>query len=217
MLYSDRYRDHHQPIKLDPEKPRWRHPSNARKCADVSWTPDNPLSEHACLRKSHDASQHFTSSRSCFVQDRENSRYPLPASYKKHSYDAHGHRIHHHSCPLEVQASIPYLRYGVHNNEMLDKYFYYNPCEFAWITRESNTQAGKSVIPLLEQEARSSGGLNYRGIFNHLIAFHNGHWIPVVKETRAENDVARHSELSRETAHRADGRRVENLKNLVVK
>jgi hypothetical protein len=62
MPYSDRYRDLYHPIKLDPEKPRWRHPSNAQKRADVSWTPDNPLSEHGCLRKLHDASQHCATS-----------------------------------------------------------------------------------------------------------------------------------------------------------
>jgi hypothetical protein len=56
---------------------------------------------------------------------------------------------------------MSYMRYGVHSNELLDKYFYYNPCTSAWIVRESNTQAEKSVIPWLEQEAETFGGLNY--------------------------------------------------------
>ena len=48
-------------------------------------------------------------------------------------YDAIGHHIHIHARTAGVQASIPYMRYGVHNNESLDKFFYYNPCEFTWI------------------------------------------------------------------------------------
>ena len=60
-----------------------------------------------------------------------------------------------------MRASIPYMRYGVHNIELLDKYFYYNPCTFAWIVRESSTSADEYAVRLLEQEVRSSGGLSY--------------------------------------------------------
>ena len=42
---------------------------------------------------------------------------------------------------------------------------------------------------LLEQEARSSGGLSYRGIFNHHIVFCDGHWVPLNKQPRTETVI----------------------------
>jgi hypothetical protein len=71
------------------------------------------------------------------------------------------------------------MRYGVHNNELLDRYFYYDPCISAWIVQDSDTLAAEFAIHLLEEKVRSSSGLDYQGIFNHHIVFHNGHWIPV--------------------------------------
>lgn len=165
--------------------------SNARKRRDALWAPDNPLSEHGCLRKQHDASQHR---QSCFAQDCENPQYPywphrsssmvsnpmgmaLTMSYHSQSwtleaglsFDVLRKHIHH---PQSItHDNISYMRYGVRSNELLDKFFYYNPCTSAWIVRESNTQAEKSVIPCLEEEAKSSGGLNYRGIFHPSITF----------------------------------------------
>jgi hypothetical protein len=104
------------------------------------------------------------------------------------------------------------MRYGVHNNESLDKFFYYDPCESTWIIRESGTHALESTICLLEQQARSSGGLSYRGILNHHIVFHDGDWIPAVPmanqfplrvERRAYIDLApkRGDEMTTEDPH----------------
>jgi hypothetical protein len=103
-----------------------------------------------------------------------------PLSVKARDYNANGHHMHNHACTAEVRASIPYMRYGIHNNELLNRFFYYNPCESTWIIRESGTHALESTICLLEQQARSSGGLSYQGIFNHQIMFQDGHWIPAV-------------------------------------
>jgi hypothetical protein len=103
-----------------------------------------------------------------------------PLSVKARDYDANVHRIYNHACTAEVQASIPYMRYGVHNNKSLNKFFYYDPCASTWIIQESGTHALESTICLLKEQARSSGGLSYRGIFNHQIMFHDGHWIPAV-------------------------------------
>jgi len=103
-----------------------------------------------------------------------------PLSVKARDYDVNVHRIHNYAHTAEVRASIPYMRYGAHNNESLNKFFYYDPCASTWIIRESSTHALESTICLLKQQARSSGGLSYRGIFNHHIVFDNGHWIPAV-------------------------------------
>jgi hypothetical protein len=103
-----------------------------------------------------------------------------PLSVEARDYDANRHRMHNHARTAEVRASIPYMRYGVHNNELLNKFFYYDPCASTWIIRESSTHALESTICLLEQQARSSGGLSYRGILNHHIVFDNGDWIPAV-------------------------------------
>ena len=81
------------------------------------------------------------------------------------------------------------MRYGVHNIELLDKYFYYDPCASAWIVRESGTPADEYAVHLLEQEVRSSGGLSYRGIFNRRIAFCDGHWVPLNKQPRTETVI----------------------------
>ena len=81
------------------------------------------------------------------------------------------------------------MRYGVHNIELLDKYFYYDPCASAWIVRESGTPADEYAVRLLEQEAGSSGGLSYRGIFNRCIAFCDGHWVPLNKQPRTETVI----------------------------
>ena len=42
---------------------------------------------------------------------------------------------------------------------------------------------------LVEQEARSSGGLSYQGIFNCRIAFCDGHWVPLNKQPRTETVI----------------------------
>jgi hypothetical protein len=86
------------------------------------------------------------------------------------------------------------MRYGIHNNELLNRFFYYNPCESTWIIRESGTHALESTICLLEQQARSSGGLSYQGIFNHQIMFQDGHWIPAVSmASQSPLHVERHA------------------------
>jgi hypothetical protein len=127
------------------------------------------------------------------------------------SFDVLRQHVHH---PQSItHDNISYMRYGVHSNELLDKYFDYNPCTSAWTVRESNTQAEKSVVPLLEQEANSSGGLNYQGIFHPSITFLGGHWITTQRD---ENDIAHHLGLLGEAAHHIDGRRVGKLGNLVV-
>jgi hypothetical protein len=51
-----------------------------------------------------------------------------------------------------------------------------------WINRESGIHALESTICLLEQQAESSGGLSYQGIFNSHVEFHNGHRIPAVSK-----------------------------------
>jgi hypothetical protein len=76
-------------------------------------------------------------------------------------YDAIEHHIHNHARTAGVQASIPYMRYGVHNNELLNKFFYYDPCKSTWIIQESSTHALESTICLLEQQAKSLDGLSY--------------------------------------------------------
>ena len=107
-----------------------------------------------------------------------------------HSYNAHGHRIHyHHACTARVRATIPYMRYGVHNIELLDQFFYYDPCTSAWIVQDSSTPADEYAVHLLEQEARSSGGLSYQGIFNRRIAFCDGHWIPLDRQPRMKTAI----------------------------
>ena len=59
---------------------------------------------------------------------------PLPARHEaEHPYNAQGHCKHYQARTATVWASILYMRYGVHNIELLDKYFYYDPCASAWI------------------------------------------------------------------------------------
>ena len=105
-------------------------------------------------------------------------------------------------------------RYGVHNIELLDKYFYHNPCASAWIVWESDTPAEEYAVHLLEQEARSSDGLSYWGIFNHHIAFCDGHWVPlnrqpgtetVIQDCQVVNEKAPASCFGRQIAAQADG------------
>jgi len=82
MPSSDRYHNNHQPIKLDPEKPCWLHPSNARKRSGTHQVPDNPFSGPSCPKREHDAFLHHTMSRPCPVLGRNklSFEYPYEAS-----------------------------------------------------------------------------------------------------------------------------------------
>jgi hypothetical protein len=91
---------------LHAEKPQWCYPSKAQKCVDASWAPDNPIQEHACLRKHHNASQHCAPSPSTFAQAGS------PYNVRQHT--------HHHKSTCDY---IPYMKYGVHNDKSLNKLF----------------------------------------------------------------------------------------------
>ena len=58
MLYSDHYCNPYHTINIKPESPSWYYPSNTCKRSDASSAPDNPFSEHSCLKKPHDTFLH---------------------------------------------------------------------------------------------------------------------------------------------------------------
>ena len=62
MLYFDRYCNPYHTININPESPSWHHPSNTCKRSDALLAPDNPFSEHSCLKKPHDAFLHCATS-----------------------------------------------------------------------------------------------------------------------------------------------------------
>ena len=82
MPSSDRYRNHHQPIKLNPEKPCWLHPSNAQKRSGTHQVPDNPFLGPLCPKQEHNAFSHCATSQPCPVLgcDKLSFEYPYKAS-----------------------------------------------------------------------------------------------------------------------------------------
>ena len=47
---------------------------------------------------------------------------------------------------------MPFKRYGVHSNEVLDRYFYYNPKDFIWMCRSMDTPACEAAAAEIEQQ-----------------------------------------------------------------
>ena len=94
---------------------------------------------------------------------------------------------------LRVCDKTPYRRYGVHSNEILDRYFYYNPIYSTWIVRETGTPVCEYAVSDLEQELARENDLNYSCVDNPHILFYNGQWMPSnsweAKQARDESQM----------------------------
>jgi hypothetical protein len=84
---------------------------------------------------------------------------------------------HPHS--LQFGNSMTYKPYGIHSNEVLDKYFYYNPHEFMWMCWLTDAPACELAVAKIEQQLEAEGNLDFRGLLSDRIVYANGHWIPL--------------------------------------
>jgi hypothetical protein len=66
-----------------------------------------------------------------------------------------------HPCSLQFCNSMPYKPYGIHSNEVLDKYFYYNSHEFVWMCRLTDTPACELAVAEIEQQLETEGDLDF--------------------------------------------------------
>jgi hypothetical protein len=46
-------------------------------------------------------------------------------------------------CLMRLHIEIPYKYYGIHSNEVLNRYFYYNPKNFVWMCYLTDTSLQK--------------------------------------------------------------------------
>lgn len=56
---------------------------------------------------------------------------------------------------------MPYKCYGIHSNEVLDRYFYYNPKDFVWMCQLTDTPACKNAVQEIEQQLENESDLNF--------------------------------------------------------
>ena len=49
-------------------------------------------------------------------------------------------------CSTRLRVEMPYKRYGIHSNEVLDRYFYYSPKDFVWMCRLTDTPACENAV-----------------------------------------------------------------------
>jgi hypothetical protein len=75
---------------------------------------------------------------------------------------------------------MPYKCYGIHSNEVLDRYFYYNPKDFIWMCRLTDTPACKNAVQEIEQQLENESDLNFRGLLSDKVIYIRGHWVPLV-------------------------------------
>ena len=92
---------------------------------------------------------------------------------------------------------MPFKRYGVHSNEVLNKYFYYNPKDFVWMCRLTDMPACEIAASEIEQQLENEHDLDFRGLLSDKVIYIRGHWVPLVhangvsEEERALDELAR--------------------------
>ena len=74
---------------------------------------------------------------------------------------------------------MPFKRYGIHSNEVLDRYFYYNPKDFIWMCRSTDTPACEAAAAEIEQQLECEKDLDFRGMLSDKIDYAKGHWVPL--------------------------------------
>ena len=64
-------------------------------------------------------------------------------------------------CPTRGCDDMPFKRYGVHSNEVLDRYFYYNPKDFIWMCCLMDTPACKAAEAKIKQQLEFEKDLDF--------------------------------------------------------
>ena len=84
-------------------------------------------------------------------------------------------------CSTQLHAKMSYKHYGIHSNEMLDKYFYYNPKDFLWMCQLTDMPACENTVYKIEQQLESERDLNFQGLLSDKVVYIRGHWVPLVQ------------------------------------
>lgn len=79
--------------------------------------------------------------------------------------------------PRDV-PNAPFKRYGVHDSTQLDGIMYYDPFRVQWILRDLNLPVSHTASETILSTTLSRGDLDYRGLCNPYISFHNATWVP---------------------------------------
>ena len=80
----------------------------------------------------------------------------------------------------QSHVEMPYKRYGIHSNEVLDRYFYYNPKDFIWMCRLTDTPACENAVQEIKQQLENESDLDFRGLLSDKVVYIRGHWVPLV-------------------------------------
>jgi hypothetical protein len=64
-------------------------------------------------------------------------------------------------CSMRLYVKMPYKHYGIHSNEVLDRYFYYNPKDFIWMCHLTDTPACKNAVQEIEQQLENESDLDF--------------------------------------------------------
>jgi hypothetical protein len=75
---------------------------------------------------------------------------------------------------------MPFKCYGIHLNKILDQYFYYNPVDFTWMCRQTDTHACEIAVAKIEQQLEFEGDLNFQGLLSDKVDYIRGHCFPLV-------------------------------------
>ena len=63
--------------------------------------------------------------------------------------------------PMRGCDDMPFKRYGVHSNEVLDGYFYYNPKDFIWMCHSMDTPACEATAAKIEKQLEFEKDLDF--------------------------------------------------------
>ena len=74
---------------------------------------------------------------------------------------------------------VLYKCYGIHSNEVLNKYFYYNPKDFVWMSRLTETPGCENTVCEIEQQLENEHDLDFRGLLSDKVIYIKGHWRPL--------------------------------------
>jgi hypothetical protein len=88
---------------------------------------------------------------------------------------------------------------GITNsNEVLDKHFYYNPNDFVWMCRLTDTPACENAVREIEQQLEDESDLDFRGLLSDKVVYLRGHWVPLVHANGVSNEERALAELARD-------------------
>jgi hypothetical protein len=88
--------------------------------------------------------------------------------------------------------SIPYKKYGVHSNDVVDVDYFFSPIYYVWISRTTGEPVSERRQQKIEDDLERENDLEYQGIHSTKISYYYWGWIPTRSATKLRNREIQH-------------------------